>query len=207
MTAHDPRMAALLAGADARGAGSSRAEGLARLLTSLMPAADAPLAPAIDVAALLAEARVQGHADGHAGGFAEGLAAATAELTPLRAALEGAVAAARALTAIDDAALRPLLAELVRAAARAVLMADLAGGARVLMPLVDAALAEAAEGALPTLIAHPATLALITPELPPGLATAADAALPLAHIVLAAPDYRVEAGIDERLAHIVKALA
>ena len=86
-------------------------------------------------------------------------------------------------------------------------MAELKGGRRVLAPLVEAALAEVGDGALPTLVAHPETLALLAPELPPGLTTAADPALPTAHVVLAAPEYRIEAGIAERLARIVKALA
>ena len=132
---------------------------------------------------------------------------ARAAEAPLRAALANAAAAARAATAIDEAALRPMLVTLVEAVARTVLMAELAGGRRVLAPLVEAALAEVGEGALPTLLANPETLALLGPELPPGLSTAPDATLPPAHIVLAAPDYRIEAGIEERLARIVKALA
>ena len=213
MTAHDPelhdfdlhhqRLAAVLAG----GLPGLRAPGLAQLLCSLMPAPELPPSARIDMSVLLAEARLQGEAEGRAAGFAAGHAAATAELGPLRAALDGAIGAARAATAIDDAALRPLLADLVAATASAVLMAELRGGARVLAPLVAAALAEAADSALPTLIAHPETLALLGPELPPGLATATDPALPAAHIVLAAPDYRIETGIGERLARIVKALA
>ncbi|WP_197042329.1 FliH/SctL family protein, partial [Sandarakinorhabdus oryzae] len=97
--------------------------------------------------------------------------------------------------------------QLVAAVAKAVLMAELGAGRSVLAPLVEAALAEVADGALPTLIAHPETLALLGPELPPGLATAADPSLPAAHVVLAGPDFRIEAGLDERLARIMKALA
>lgn len=211
MSLHDPhfadqRVAALLAGVPA----DTRAPGLARLLTSLMPKpaeAEPPPPPAIDLAALLAEARSEGEAAGRAAGHAAGHAAATAELAPVKAAMESALAAARALVAIDDAALRPLLADLVATVTRAVLMAELKAGARVLMPLVDAALAEVADGALPTLSAHPDTLTYLARELPPGLVTAADPALPAQHIVLSGPDYRVEAGLEERLARIAKALA
>ncbi|OYZ15419.1 MAG: hypothetical protein B7Y35_04850 [Sphingomonadales bacterium 28-64-96] len=205
MTAHDPRLAALLAGVspDLR----AGAPGLARLLSSLMPAEAAPPREAVDVTTLLADAGAEGHARGFAEGEAAGRAAAEADLAPLRAALASAAAAARSATAIDEAALRPLLTELVENIARTVLMAELAGGRRVLAPLVEAALAEVGDGALPTLVAHPETLALLAPELPPGLTTAADTALPTAHVVLAAPEYRIEAGITERLARIVKALA
>jgi flagellar biosynthesis/type III secretory pathway protein FliH len=205
VTAHDPRLAALLAGVSPEL--RQGAPGLARLLSSLMPAETRPPRPEMDVAVLLAEARVAGRAEGLADGEAAGRAAADAELAPLRAALANAAAAARAATAIDEAALRPMLVELVDAVARAVLMAELTGGRRVLAPLVEAALAEVGDNALPTLVASPETLALLGPELPPGLSTAPDATLPPAHIVLAAPDYRIEAGIAERLARIVKALA
>lgn len=205
MTAHDPRLAALLAGVspDVR----AGAPGLARLLSSLMPAEPPPPAPAVDMAALLAEARSQGRDEGLAAGEAAGRAAATAELAPLREALRAATGAANAATAIDVAKLRPLIVQLVESVAKTVLMAELKTGRRALAPLVEAALAEVADGALPTLVAHPDTLALLGPELPPGLATAADAALPPAHVVLAGPDYRIEAGIEERLARILKALA
>lgn len=210
MTVHDPnlhdkRLAALMAGVspDYRAA----APGLARLLSSLMPAEAPPPLPDIDMGQLLAEARAEGHAQGLAEGEAQGRAAAAAELAPLRDALAKAADAARAATAIDEAALRPLLVELIAAVARTVLMAELTGSRRVLAPLVEAALAEVGEGALPTLMAHPDTLALLGPELPPGLATAPDATLPPAHVVLTAPDYRIEAGIEERLSRILKALA
>ncbi len=205
MTAHDPRLAALLAGVspDLR----AGAPGLARLLSSLMPAEAAPPREAVDVAILLADARAEGYARGFAEGVAAGRVAAEAALAPLRAALASAAVAARTATAIDEVALRPLLVELVENIARIVLMSELKGGRRVLAPLVEAALAEVGDAALPTLVAHPDTLALLAPELPPGLTTAADPALPTAHVVLAAPDYRIEAGIAERLARIVKALA
>jgi flagellar assembly protein FliH len=213
VTAHDPRLhdqrlAALLAGVSPEV--RQGMPGLARLLTSLMPAAppaEPEPEPVVALPVLLDEARASGEAAGFAAGEAAGRAAANAELAPLRAALHAAVAAARAATAIDEAVLRPLLCQLVETVANAVLMAELNGGRRVLAPLVEAALAEVADGALPTLRAHPDTLALLGPELPPGLSTAADPALPPAHVVLAGPDYRIEAGLAERLARIMKALA
>lgn len=210
MTAHDPRLhdkrlAALLAGVspDVR----AGAPGLARLLRSLLPAEPSAPAPEIAVSAMLEEAQALGRAAGFAAGEAAGRDAATEALAPLRTALERAAAAVQAATAIDEVALRPMLGQLVEAVVKTVLMAELKGGRRVLAPLVEAALAEVADGALPTLVAHPETLALLGPELPPGLATAADPALPTAHIVLSGPDYRIEAGLEERLARILKALA
>jgi flagellar biosynthesis/type III secretory pathway protein FliH len=206
---HDPRLAALLAGVPRDHVAA--APGLARLLSSLMapqpPAPSAPEAPpSADMDALLAAARAQAEAQGFAAGEAAGRAAERAELAPLRAALVEAAAAARAVTCLDEARLAPLLTGLVKAVAEAVLMAELAAGGRVLAPLVAAALAEVAEAALPCLQAHPDTLALIADDLPPGLGVAADPALPPGHIVVAGPDYRVEAGLGERLARLVEAL-
>lgn len=199
MSVHDPRLAMQRPAAPA---------GLARLLASLNPPPEpeAPPEPAIDYAALLAEARAEGEAAGRLAGEAAGRAAAEADLAPLRAALVAATDAARAACAIDDAALRPLLGHLVEAVAGTVLMAELTAGRRVLAPLVAAALAEAAEGALPTLTAHPDTLALISADLPPGLIVRADGELPPGHVAVAGPDYRIEAGLAERLARIVAAL-
>ena len=205
MTAHDPRLAALLAGVSAEI--RTDAPGLARLLSSLMPGQTPPPKSKIDVVVLLDEARSEARAQGRIDGEAAGRAAAEADLAPLRAALGSAAAAARAATAIDEAALRPLLVGLVEAVTRTVLMAELKAGRRVLAPLLEAALAEVGDGALPTLLAHPETLALLGPELPPGLTTTPDPALPPAHVVLSAPDYRIEAGLEERLARILKALA
>jgi flagellar assembly protein FliH len=209
VTAHDPQLAALLAGV--RPDTVASAPGLARLLSSLMTPARSPdAAPALptpDMAKLLADARAQALAEGRAEGEAAGRAAAQADLGPLKASLAAAVAATQAATSIDEAALAPLLAGLVKAVATAVLMAELNAGGRVLGPLVAAALAEVADAALPTLCAHPDTLALIGPDLPPGLATAPDPALPPGHIVVAGPDYRVDAGLGERLSRLVEGLA
>jgi hypothetical protein len=76
----------------------------------------------------------------------------------------------------------------------------------VLEPLVAAALAEVAHAALPVLQAHPDTLALIKADLPPGLVIQEDAALPMGHVVVSGPDYRIEAGLGERLSRVVEGL-
>jgi flagellar biosynthesis/type III secretory pathway protein FliH len=208
VSVHDPRLAALLAGVpDAALVG---APGLARLLTSLMtpspPAAPDVAAPGSDVEALLRQARAEGEAAGRAAGELAGRTAAEADLADLRTALEQAASAAMALTGIDETQLAPLLQELVRGVAQAVLIKELSSGDRVLAPLVAAALAEISAKAVPTLIAHPDTLALLAGDLPAGLATAADAALLPGHIVISGPDYRIEAGLAERLARLVGAL-
>lgn len=209
MTAHDPRLAALLAGVPQHAVAA--APGLARLLSSLIapppPAELAPDAGIQDLDALLAQARADAEAAGFTAGEAAGRAAAVTDLAPLRAALAEAVTAARALSSVDERRLAPLLADLVKAVAEAVLMTELTAGGRVLGPLVAAALAEVAEAALPTLLAHPDTLALIAADLPPGLATATDPALPVGHVVVAGPDYRVEAGLTERLTRLVEGIA
>lgn len=196
MTAHDPRLAALLAGVPADAVAA--APGLSRLLSSLIsPPPTVVVEPQIDHVAL---ARVEGEA----AGCAAGRAAAIAELAPLREALTAALVAAQAAAKIDETRLAPLLRGLVQAVAQAVLMAELAGGGRALGPLVAAALAEVAATALPTLRAHPETLALIATDLPPGLGTCADAALPAGHVVVSGPDFCVEAGLSERLARVLE---
>ncbi len=204
MTAHDPRLAALL-GLAPPAAATPASAGLAALLASHLPKPPPPPEPEIDLSALLGEARAQGEADGAVAGEARGRAAAQAELAPRLAALDAAAAACRAATMLDEALLAPLLATLVQRCCETVLMAELARP-HSLRPLVTAALAEVAEVAIPTLSAHPDTLALIAADLPPGLATAADPALPPGHVAVAGPDYRVDAGLGDRLARLLKAL-
>jgi flagellar biosynthesis/type III secretory pathway protein FliH len=206
VTAHDPnlhgtRLAALLAGVPPDAVAA--APGLARLLSSLINPLPAPAAPVVEPdPALIAQGRAEAEAAGHAAGRA----AATAELAPLRDALAAAIAAVQTSANIDESRLSPLLAGLVKAVAEAVLMAELAAGGRVLEPLVAAALAEVAHAALPVLQAHPETLALIKADLPPGLVIQEDAALPMGHVVVSGPDYRIEAGLGERLSRVVEGL-
>jgi flagellar assembly protein FliH len=199
VTAHDPRLAALL------GTAPAHAAGLAALLASHQPKPPPPPEPAVDLGALLAEARAQGGADGLAAGEARGRAAAEAALAPRLAALDAAAAALTHATSLDEATLAPLLTALAKAICETVLMAELARP-RALRPLVEAALAEVADAALPTLSAHPTTLALIAADLPPGLTTAADPGLPPGHVAVTGPDYRVDAGLADRLAQLLKAL-
>jgi len=206
VSVHDPKLASTMAAL--LGTPAPAPAGLARLLASLnpQPELEPEPPPAIDISGLLAEARAEGEAAGRAAGAAQARAEADAALTPLRTALVAAADAARAACAIDEAALQPLLVGLVKAVAQNVLMAELTTGRRVLAPLVAAALAEVAEAALPTLSAHPDTLALIHADLPPGLSTRADPALPPGHVSVAGPDYRIEAGLAERLARMVAVL-
>lgn len=183
-------------------------DGLAALLASHQPKPPAPPpdeAPAIDMGALLDEARAEGHAAGLVEGEARGRAGAMAELAPRLAALTAAAAAFQQATAVDEAALAPLLTELARAICEAVLMAELARP-RSLLPLVQAALAEVAEAAMPTLSAHPDTLALIAADLPPGLVSKADASLPPGHVAVQAAELRVDAGLADRLSRLLKGL-
>ncbi len=208
MTAHDPRLAALLAGVPQEAVAA--APGLARLLISLITPPQAEASPASGtpyVDTLLEQVRADAEAAGFAAGEVAGRAAAHRDLAPLRAALADAAAAASAATHIDEARLAPMLADLVKAVAQAVLMAELTTGGRVLQPLVAAALAEVAEAALLSLSAHPDTLGLIAADLPPGLMTITDPALPVGHITVAGPDFRVEAGLADRLARLVEAMA
>ncbi len=208
MTAHDPLLAALLRARQVAPAPPAAVPaGLAGLLASMVPPPPQPdvAEPEIDLAALLAEARAAGDAEGRAAGEAFGRAAADAVLAPRIAALDAAAAACRAVTEIDEALLAPLLTGLVQRLCEAVLMGELAVPHR-LRPLVEAALAEVAEAAVPNLSAHPETLALIAADLPPGLCTAADASLPPGHVVVAGPDYRIDAGLADRLARLLKAL-
>ena len=54
--------------------------------------------------------------------------------------------------------------------------------------------------------AHPDTLALIMADLPPGVSTCGDPALPPGHVAIAGPDFRIEAGLAERLARLLAVL-
>lgn len=205
MSMHDPRLAALLSGVPATTL--AEAPGLARLLTSLMvPARPEPAAPEPTLDGLLQQARQDGEAAGRRAGEAAGRAAATAELAPVKAAFAAAAAAASAAGQIDEARLAPLLRQMVKAIAEQVLIQELSAGSRVLEPLVNAVLAEVSDAALAQLSAHPDTLALIIDDLPPGLGAIPDPALPPGHVVVAGPDYRIEAGLAERLARLVEAL-
>lgn len=136
-------------------------------------------------------------------GFAAGREDAVTALVPLQLQLTDAAGALRAACVIDAAGLRPVLAELVRGVAEAVLMAELEAGAHVLIPLVDAALAAVVLGEAATLKGHPETLAALQTDLP-GIAVIGDAAMARDGFVVTGTDFVVEVGLGARLFEIMK---
>ncbi|NJC07887.1 FliH/SctL family protein [Polymorphobacter fuscus] len=170
--------------------------GLAGLLSALQPRAEAPPLPDLDAI----------REGGWAAGYAAGEIAATAALAPLRDRLAAAAAALDAAQAIDADRLRPLFAALVQQIAEAVLMAELASGASVLVPLVEAALAAVRPGEAPVLRAHPDTLAALQPYLA-SIATMGDTAMARDAFAVSAPDLLIDAGLSTRLATIIGGLA
>ncbi len=129
-----------------------------------------------------------------------------ASLAPLRQRLAEAASALHAACRIDPAPLRPLLAGLVRRTAEAVLAAELKAGAAALLPLVDTALAAVRPGAAVTLVAHPATLAALAPQLP-ALATAADAEMAEDSFAVTGADFIVAVDLAARLDDALAGLA
>ncbi len=180
--------------------------GLAVLLSWLQPgeAADAVREPEVlrDVEGEIAAAR----AEGFAAGQAAGREAAEAALAPLAAALRGAEAALMGACEIEVAAVQPVLAGLVRQICVAVLMTELSGGAAVLVPLVEAALAEVKPGEAAVLRAHPDVLAALEGRfadvLPQG-----DAAMALDAFAVEGPGFVIGAGLQARLDAILEAEA
>lgn len=179
------------------------ATGLAGLLGALQPRVEASLPPP-DLDAIRTE--------GHAAGFAQGVAEATtrerAALAPLQAQLATAAAALAAAAVIDAERLRPLVADVVRQLAQAVLMAELQHDPALLMALVDAALAALVPGQPAVLTAHPETLAAIAPHLlvaagATGLTTAADAAFAADRITVSGHDFIIDTSLAARLADIL----
>lgn len=139
-------------------------------------------------------------------GFAAGEAAQMAALAPLRADMAAAAATFEAACVIDTDRLRPVFAALVTQVAEAVLMAELGAGAAVLLPLVDAALAQVAIGEAGVLRAHPETLAAVQAQLP-DLAVAGDVDMARDEFAVTAPEFVIAAGLSARLADIVRGLA
>jgi flagellar assembly protein FliH len=193
---------------DRRFGQQDRGNGLAVLLSWLQPGEAALQACATDgeqdglrdVEAEIAAARAEGFAAGAAAGRAE----AQAELTPLMAALRGAEAALRAACEMDVAAVQPVLAGLVRQLCEAVLMAELSGGAAVLLPLVEAALAEVKPGESAVLRAHPDVLAQLEGRLE-NVLMQGDAAMPRDAFAVEGPDFVIGAGLQARLETILEA--
>lgn len=179
---------------------SSPVSSLALLLDRLQPVVPAPevTEPACDPAAIRAEA--------FAAGEAAGRAAAEAALLPLHADLEAAAAAFRNAAVIDGAALRPLLAALVRAVAEAVLASELAMRDDALLALAQAAFAAVMPDEAPLLTAHPDTLARLGPHLPP-VAIRPDSGMPAGAVCVSGPTFRIDADIATRLAQSLEGLA
>ena len=167
--------------------------GLAELLSALQPRdIDAP-APT-DIAELQKISWDQG--------YAAGSCAAEAELAPLRRDLVNAAEALSNACRIDRAGLRPVLAALIRQIAEAVLQAELAAGAAVLMPLVDAALAALRPGEVAALHGHPATLAALRDHLPDMVMIAA-AHRDVGGFAVTGTDFMIDISLAARLAEIM----
>lgn len=139
-------------------------------------------------------------------GFAAGREAAVAELAPLRERLAAAAAAFASAPRVDVTLLRPVAVEIVCQVAEAVLLAELEVGAKVLIPLVDAALALVGLGAAATLRMHPATLAELAGELG-DIAVAEDAGLPIDAFEIGGETFVIAAGLRARLVEIMEEMA
>ena len=172
--------------------------GLAGLLSAMQPRPPEPPAPPVDIDAI----RDGGWHDG----FAAGEAHAQADLAPLRLALAEAAAALDAACQIDGDTLRPLLAGMIRQIAEAVVMGELRADPSVLARLVDAALVLVRPSEAMTLRAHPATLALMRPQLP-DIALVEDPGLAPDAFVVAGADFVIETGLSARLAEIMGAIS
>ena len=166
--------------------------GLAGLLTALRPVLPGEAPPPPDLDALRATA--------WADGFGAGRAAADADLGPLRDHLTSAAAAFDTARTIDVDTLRPLLAGLVRHVAEAVLAHELRADT-ALLALAGAALEQVRPGDVPTLRAHPDTLAVLSPHV--GIPTAADPALPRDGFAITGTDFVIDVNIAARLTEIM----
>jgi flagellar biosynthesis/type III secretory pathway protein FliH len=179
-------------------AAALRPLGLAGLLSAMQPRPPEPPPPPIDIDAI--------RDGGWHQGFAAGEAHAQAELAPLRLALAEAAAALQAACNIDGDRLRPLLADMIRQIAEAVVMGELRADTAVLARLVDAALALVRPGEAMTLRAHPSTLALLRPQLA-DIAVVEDPGLAPDAFAVTGTDFVIETGLSARLAEIMGAIA
>lgn len=179
-------------------AAALRSPGLAGLLSSMQPRPPEPPPPPIDVDAI--------RAGGWHEGFAAGERHAQADLAPLRLALAQAAAALDAACRIDGDMLRPLLADVIRQIAEAVVMGELRADPEVLARLVDAALALVRPGEAMTLRAHPAMLALLRAQVT-DITIVEDPRLAPDEFVIAGTDFVIETGLAARLAEIMGAVA
>jgi flagellar biosynthesis/type III secretory pathway protein FliH len=171
--------------------------GLAAMLASMLPPVP-KVAPAVDIAA----ERAAAFADGEAAGVAR----AEAELAPLRLALAEAAEALRVAMVIDVDGLRPVLAEVVKAVAEAVVMAELRIDPSVLLRLIEAALAMVRPGEAVVLSVHPLMLERLRVWLPE-IDVAADAALAGDAFAVSGGDFVIEAGLAARLDEIIEGVA
>jgi flagellar assembly protein FliH len=155
-----------------------------------------------------AEGREQGWAEGRSEGERLGEESAMATLAPVRAALRAAAAALEEARALEPAMLHVPMLTLVRAVAERVLMAELGeGGARVLAPMVSAALA-ALETRPVALRARPETLAALAAELgETAFERIEDSDMPADMVLVEGGDVRVMAGLDARLDDVMAALS
>ena len=132
-------------------------------------------------------------------GFAAGYSRADAELAPLRLQLAAAAGALNRACSIDPDGLRPVLTGLVRQVAEAVLGAELRGGAKVLLPLVEAALAAVRLGEAAVLRGHPAVVAGLELD----MAVEGDESLAMDGFVVSGMDFIVDVSLAARLDEIM----
>jgi flagellar biosynthesis/type III secretory pathway protein FliH len=181
-----------------------RPAGLAGLLHALQPPVHAPepvVEPGPDPVLLrAAEDRALEEA-AHARGRAEGRAEAEAALVPAVAALSAAAQAFEAACRIEPGRLRAPLAELVRALCERVLATELQASAAILLPLVEAGLAELRLAEPAVLRAKPELLALLNDHCADALAHVQlqpDPAMADA-VELSGPDFIIHASLGDRL--------
>jgi flagellar biosynthesis/type III secretory pathway protein FliH len=172
--------------------------GLAGLLAAMAPPAPAPPAPEIDLEIL--------HDDAWKQGFEAGSLHAEAELAPLRLALAHATAAFTTACTIAADPLRPVLMQMVRQIAEAVVMAELRIDPSVLLRLIDAALAMLRPAETAALRVHPFMVDRLRDYLP-AIAIQADPAVAEDAFVVAGADFVIESGLAARLADIMAEIA
>lgn len=167
--------------------------GLAGLLSALQPRE--PVAAAAEDLELVRETAWNE-------GVAAGSSSAMEDLAPLRSSLVQAADALRDASRINIDGLAPVLAEIVRSVAQAVLMVELSAGAKVLIPLVEAALRSVRPDEAAVLHVHPDTLAMLAEHLPE-IATVADDSMPPDGFAVTGNNFVIEAGLQSRLLEIM----
>ena len=187
-----------------------RPAGLAGLLHALQPPVhflEPVVEPGPDPVLLRAAEDRALEAAAHARGLAEGRAAAEAALAPAVAALSAAARAFEDACRIDTDRLRGPLAQLVRALCERVLATELQASAAILLPLVEAGLAELRPAEPAVLRARPELLALINDHCADALAhvqLAPDPAMADA-VELSGPAFIIHASLAHRLDDLLEA--